>query len=105
TNGPTYTNNAEKVKLHNTGPFVYLLTRKRQQIIDGLTNTAFVGEIRAGHTPASSNVWTQGLRHADCLRTTESLLNTPPNADIPPYYVDGANKLNGSFGSDHPGGA
>jgi prepilin-type N-terminal cleavage/methylation domain-containing protein/prepilin-type processing-associated H-X9-DG protein len=105
TNGPTYTNNAERVKLHNTGPFVYLLTRKRQQIIDGLTNTAFVGEIRAGHTAASSNIWTLGLRHADCLRTTEASLNTPPNADIPPYFVDGTNKLNGAFASDHPAGA
>jgi prepilin-type N-terminal cleavage/methylation domain-containing protein/prepilin-type processing-associated H-X9-DG protein len=105
TNGPSDGNNAEKVKLHNTGPFVYLLTRKRQQIIDGLTNTAFVGEIRAGHTDASSNIWTLGLRHADSLRTTDSLLNTPPGADIPPFFASGAVKLNGAFGSDHPGGA
>jgi prepilin-type N-terminal cleavage/methylation domain-containing protein/prepilin-type processing-associated H-X9-DG protein len=105
TNGPSDGNNADKIKLHNTGPFVYLITRKRQQIIDGLTNTAFVGEIRAGHTSVSSNIWTLGLRHADCLRTTESLLNTPPGADIPPYFLSGTDKLNGAFGSDHPGGA
>ncbi len=105
TNGPSNGNNADKVKLHNTGPFVYLLTRKLTQMIDGLSKTAFVGEIRDGHTPAGSNIWTMGLRHADCLRTTEALLNTPPGADIPPFYLDGTTKLNGAFGSDHPSGA
>ena len=105
TNGPTYGINAEKVKLHNTGAFVYLLTRKLRQITDGLRKTAFVGEIRAGHTAASSNVWTLVRRHVDSLRTTNALLNTPPGADIQPYYLDGSTRLNGAFGSDHPGGA
>ncbi len=105
TNGPSSGNNADKVKLHNTGPFVYLLTRRLPQIVDGLSKTAFVGEIRDGHLPASSNQWTIGLRHLDCLRTTEALLNTPPGSDIPPFYVDGSQKDNGAFGSDHIGGA
>jgi len=103
--GPTYGINADKVKLHNTGAFVYLLTRKLRQITDGLSKTAFVGEICAGHTPASSNIWTIGGRHTDSLRTTDALLNTPPGADIQPYYLDGSVRLNGAFGSDHPGGA
>ena len=105
TNGPTFGINADKVKLHNTGPFVYLLTRKLRQITDGLSKTAFVGEIRAGHTAASSNLWAIGARHTDSLRTTDALLNTPPGADIQPYYLDGSVRLNGAFGSDHPGGA
>ena len=99
---PTYGINADKVKLHNTGPFVYLLTRKLRQITDGLSKTAFVGEIRDGHTAASSNIWTIGSRHVDSLRTTDALLNTPPGANIPPFYLDGTVRLNGAFGSDHP---
>ncbi len=105
TYGPAYGINADKVKLHNTGPFVYLLTRKLRQITDGLSRTAFVGEIRDGHTAASSNIWTIGSRHVDSLRTTDARLNTPPGANIPPFYLDGTVRLNGAFGSDHPGGA
>ena len=62
------------MKLHNTGVFNYLLLCKLKDITDGLSKTAFVGEIREGHKPVSSNVWTFALRHADCLRSTEALL-------------------------------
>jgi prepilin-type processing-associated H-X9-DG protein len=109
--GPSYGTNADKIKLHNTGPFVYLLVRKLKDITDGLTCSAFVGEIREGHLPASRNVWNYANRHRDSLRTTEALLNTPPGALIPPYYSGDTDKNgktiieNAAFGSDHPGGA
>jgi prepilin-type N-terminal cleavage/methylation domain-containing protein/prepilin-type processing-associated H-X9-DG protein len=103
--GPTYGIDADKVKLHNTGAFVYLIVHTLKQISDGLSKTAFVGEIRMGHTDASSNIWTLASRHTDSLRTTDALLNTPPGANIPPFYLSGTVRLNGAFGSDHPGGA
>lgn len=104
-NGPSSGNNAALVKLHNTGVFNYLLLAKLKDITDGTSKTALVGEIRAGHTLESSNVWTFALRHADSLRTTEALLNTPPGSSIPPVYDDGGIKRNGAFGSIHPNGA
>jgi prepilin-type N-terminal cleavage/methylation domain-containing protein/prepilin-type processing-associated H-X9-DG protein len=103
-NGPSSGNNATLIKLHNTGAFNYLLTTKIRTITDGLTFTAYVGEIRAGHTPPSSNVWTFALRHRDCLRTTEASLNSLPGI-TPPLWADGAVNVNGAFGSIHPSGA
>ena len=82
-NGPSSGNNATLVKLHNTGVFNYLLPTKLKTITDGLTHTAFVGEIRSGHLPASSNVWSFALRHLDSLRTTEAQLNAIPG--LAPY--------------------
>ena len=110
TNGPSGGDSADLVKLHNTGVFVYLLPRKLKDITDGISKTAFVGEIRDGHTPASSNQWTIGTRHLDSLRTTEAPLNAvreplPPAAAIPPAWLDGSVYDNGAFGSDHPQGA
>lgn len=105
TNGPSFGINAKEVKLHNTGSFMYLLPMELRKITDGLSKTAWVGEIRDGHSPAGRNIWTIGSRHLDSLRTTEALLNTPPGADIPPFYQDGSYRLNGAFGSEHPAGA
>ena len=104
-NGPSFQNAAPTVKLHNTGVFNYLLPTQLKKITDGLTATAFVGEIRAGHTPESSNVWTIAFRHLDCLRTTDASLNAIPGLAVSPYWNDGAANLNGAFGSIHPGGA
>jgi prepilin-type processing-associated H-X9-DG protein len=93
------------VKLNNTGIFVYLLIRKLRDVTDGTSKMALVGEIRDGHTRASENQWTIGLRHLDSLRTMDSLLNTPPGANIQPFIMDGNDRVNGAFGSEHPGGA
>ncbi len=105
-NGPSSNIAAIPIKLHNTGAFNYLLRTKLKAITDGLTNTAFVGEIRAGHTKESSNVWTIAVRHADCLRSTEAPLNTLPGSKEPwPYYTESDGTIvNSAFGSIHPSG-
>jgi prepilin-type N-terminal cleavage/methylation domain-containing protein/prepilin-type processing-associated H-X9-DG protein len=105
-NGPSSKLLAEPIKLHNTGAFNYLLRTKLKAITDGLTYTAFVGEIRAGHTKEGSNVWTVAFRHGDCLRSTEALLNMLPGLPIFPYYTETDGTIvNAAFGSIHPNGA
>ena len=103
-NGPSFGNNAYNVKLFNTGAFVYLHKKELRQITDGLSKTAFVGEILIGHTPPSRNLWIQAHRHIDSLRTTEASLNSIPGLQIQPFWMDGSIPVNGAFGSDHPGG-
>ena len=94
------------MKLHNTGVFVYLLTYRIRDITDGLTKTAFVGEILKGNTDISRNVWSLANRHLDSLRTTELPLNTIPGSKVPspPIWNDSGVYIVGAFGSDHPQG-
>jgi prepilin-type processing-associated H-X9-DG protein len=105
-NGPSYNDQAGPVKLHNTGVFVYLLTYRIRDITDGLSKTAFVGEIVKGNTAASSNIWSLANRHLDSLRTTELPLNTIPGSKVPspPIWNDSGAYIVGAFGSDHPQG-
>jgi prepilin-type N-terminal cleavage/methylation domain-containing protein/prepilin-type processing-associated H-X9-DG protein len=107
TNGPSFTDQADPVKLHNTGAFLYLLTKQLKDITDGLHSTALVGEIRGGNRDDSRNLWAMANRHLDSLRTTEQPLNTPPGAKTPapPIWNDGGLYIVGAFGSDHVGGA
>ncbi|TWT46882.1 DUF1559 domain-containing protein [Botrimarina hoheduenensis] len=113
-NGPRYEGSAP-VKHFNTGPFLYLLRRKTRQITDGLSKTAFVGEVMQGNLSGNRNIWTHGFRHLDSLRSTENPLNTPPNSSwrngLPQYtatiFQDNNGKkydVNGAFGSEHTGG-
>ncbi|HTQ40413.1 MAG TPA: DUF1559 domain-containing protein [Pirellulales bacterium] len=106
TNGPSNGDSADPVKLHNTGAFVYLLTKRFIDITDGLSKTALVGEIRAGNTAVSSNIWSVANRHLDSLRTTELPLNTIPGSSTPspPIWNDSGVYIVGAFGSDHVGG-
>lgn len=103
TNGPSYGIDIIKVKLHNTGMFRYVSTRKVTDVKDGLSHTMFVGETIDGHVPQSSNFWTIAIRHLDSLRTTDNPLNTPPGMGIVDtrYGIS----VNGAFMSCHPGGA
>jgi prepilin-type N-terminal cleavage/methylation domain-containing protein/prepilin-type processing-associated H-X9-DG protein len=89
------------VKLHNTGMFLYKTRVRMRHIKDGASKTMAVGETIGGHTIAGSNVWTHTRRHSDAIRTTESPLNTPLEIT---EWVNGEN-LNGTFGSEHIGGA
>jgi prepilin-type N-terminal cleavage/methylation domain-containing protein len=90
---------SEQVKFGNDGAFLYVITRRPEEVSDGLSRTMFVGEVLLADTWESSNTWTYALAHADCLRTTSNRLNTVPGGG---YAYD---RQNGAFGSQHPEGA
>jgi prepilin-type N-terminal cleavage/methylation domain-containing protein/prepilin-type processing-associated H-X9-DG protein len=93
-------------KHHASGLHPYWLPVKIKDVTDGLSKTISIGEIVAGHTLDSSNLWTYVLSYADCFRVTEVALNTPPGVEAKLVHT-GSNpgKNNGAFASDHPGGA
>ena len=103
TNGPTIGGVTAFAKQKNNGPFVYKARTKLRKIVDGVTQTMFVGEASRGHTAEGRNRWFFASRHVDSMRTTENPLNTPLGAlgiDLNGYgYM-----CNGAFRSDHPGG-
>jgi prepilin-type N-terminal cleavage/methylation domain-containing protein/prepilin-type processing-associated H-X9-DG protein len=98
TNGPSQ-GISDNVKYNNTGLFVYRLTKRMADILDGTSNTLGVGEVYDGHLSNNPNIWSVGSRHTHCLRTTENPINTPPGTGI--LYTT----LNGAFMSRHTGGA
>ncbi len=92
------------VKCRNTGPFLYGYPVELRKISDGLSKTAFLGEVIEAHTRISSNIWSFATRHGDSLRNTGNPLNTLPGTGL--RIPDGATKdMNGAFASRHPGGA
>ena len=102
--GPSWGMDQANLKHGNTGMFVYLGTYKMQDVLDGTANTMFAGEVIDAHTNESSNRWTVGSRHLDCLRSTENPLNTPTGTG--PYTLTAYGyTCNGAFASRHPGGA
>lgn len=102
----TTTLNSCRIKHHNSGLHLYYTTRPVKKIIDGTSKTFSVGEIIAGHTANSSNIWTYAYRYLDCYRTTNVALNTPPGIDAVQLAADDgeAGLANGAFASQHPGG-
>ncbi len=98
--------NACRIKHHNSGLHLYYTKRALKKIIDGTSKTFSVGEIIAGHTIDSSNIWTYAYRYLDCYRTTNVALNTPPGVDAVPMPADDglAANANAAFASHHPGG-
>ena len=97
TRGPDSDNNL--VKYANDGAFVYARNRTIASVSGGMSNTIFLGEVDNAETWESSNTWTYGRIHADCLRTTRNPLNTAPGEGIVRM------RRNGAFSSAHPGGA
>jgi prepilin-type N-terminal cleavage/methylation domain-containing protein/prepilin-type processing-associated H-X9-DG protein len=93
---------ADIQKFENDGMFLFKIRRKGREVTDGLSHTMFVGEVTEGHTDAGRNVWSYGLRHRDCMRSTENPLNTPLSAAI--TFSDSGTVVSGGFSSDHPGG-
>lgn len=90
-----------KVKVRNSGIFLYWTKTKIRQVKDGLSKTLAIGEIIKGHTVQGHNVWTHFRRFSDSMRVTAVPLNTDPEDAF--VNVNGET-LNGAFGSMHPGG-
>lgn len=99
--GPSY-GISGNMKVNNTGVFVYKNVYAAFDVLDGLSNTIFVGETIDADTNLSRNIWSQAGRHESSLRSTENPPNTEPGTGITtsPYGIP----LYGGFGSRHPGG-
>ncbi len=84
------------IKIDNDGPFIYKKQFMRKDIIDGVSHTLFVGELRDGICK-----WSAGQRHSS-MRSTVNPINTPRGMGvIDPADPD--NPMNGAFGSRHAG--
>jgi len=94
---------SDSVKFQNNGLFYYLAAHRIADVTDGLSMTMFVGEVIETHTSNSSNIWSYAGRHADCQRSTDNPLNTPPEEGVVLTLYGLA--VNGAFASRHPGGA
>lgn len=90
-----------KVKVKNSGMFLYKTKVGLRKIKDGLSKTLAVGETVKGHTVQGHNVWTHFRRYTDSMRVTAVPLNTDPEEAF--INVNGE-VLNGAFGSQHSGG-
>ena len=92
------------IKYAANGVFYYRSRHQVRDVSDGLSKTFFVGEVLDSHTPASSNIWSRGLRSLDSLRTTFNPVNTIPGTGMD-VLANYGNPANAAFGSTHPGGA
>ncbi len=101
--GPTWGIDSRRVKVENTGMFMYKVARRRAEITDGMSQTMFVGETIDGHTAESRNIWTNAGRHLSSLRSTDNPLNTPTGTGVTVDLY--GYSTNGCFASMHPGGA
>ncbi|BBO32861.1 DUF1559 domain-containing protein [Lacipirellula parvula] len=86
-------------KYENDGMFLYVIPRRASEVADGLSRTMLLGEVLMSDVWESSNTWTYARLNADCLRTTEYAINTPPG------HGDSYERQNGAMGSYHPNGA
>jgi prepilin-type N-terminal cleavage/methylation domain-containing protein/prepilin-type processing-associated H-X9-DG protein len=96
TNGPPSIGTG--VKYANNGMFFYCRAIRVKEVVDGLSNTIFLGEVYDGHLLDQDAMLYTGTRHA-MLRSTVNPINTPPGKGT--TYDD----MNGAFCSRHRGGA
>jgi prepilin-type processing-associated H-X9-DG protein len=88
----------------NWGIFMYMRKIRKNDVVDGLSNTMALGETYDGHQPGFQNRWFLAERHKSCLRSTENPINTPISTGI--VYTEAPDPpLNGAMGSRHPNGA
>lgn len=109
TQGPSKNTTAPGVKYDNDGMFEYVAGNKMRRVTDGTSKTFLVGEVASPQSGDSSNKWSYGQRYLDTMRVTDNPLNTEPGTGIALKDYDGkggfSQKENGSFGSNHVGGA
>jgi prepilin-type N-terminal cleavage/methylation domain-containing protein/prepilin-type processing-associated H-X9-DG protein len=103
TKGPSL-GTVDDMKYNNTGLFVYRLTKRIADVIDGTSNTLAVGEVYDGHLSTNPNAWSAGSRHTHSLRSTENAINTPPGTGVT-FPASGSSAVNGAFMSRHTAGA
>jgi prepilin-type N-terminal cleavage/methylation domain-containing protein/prepilin-type processing-associated H-X9-DG protein len=103
------------VKCKNDGMFFYGKHRKRGEITDGTSKTFAGGEVKHVSTldGTGPNLWSYAYANASSLRSTTNPMNLPPcNSTVSAgiscgnaYTSSAGPTFNGSFGSEHSGGA
>ena len=101
------------IKFCGDGVFFYSRKIRQAEILDGVSNTLFVGETRDSNLidentgkALNSNIWSNGNRMQSTMRTTCTPLNTPPGVNAGTGLTEESSAIsNGGFSSLHPGGA
>ena len=88
-----------RMKYASDGMFMYVSRVRPKEVVDGLSHSLALGEVTFSDWWESSNTWTYALANADCLRSADYPLNTPPGSG------SSYQRRNGAFGSYHPSGA
>ena len=68
--GPSYPD-PDKARYYNSGVFMFHRALGSRDVVDGLANTIFIGEVTDSHTSRGRNRWMIGSLFLDSLRTTE----------------------------------
>ena len=94
-------------KYANTGLFYYVKSWSERDITDGLSKTIFIGEVVESDAPNGwPNIWSYATGSRSCLRNTSNPVSTKPgtNGGGGTFTDSSGYKINGAFGSRHPGG-
>jgi prepilin-type N-terminal cleavage/methylation domain-containing protein/prepilin-type processing-associated H-X9-DG protein len=93
----------EQTMCGNTGMFNFAVNLRPKKVLDGLSKTFAVGEVKAADTLHGYNIWGYASRHESGLRTTLNVLNEIPGMGSVKVESWGS-RYNGAFGSEHAGG-
>ncbi|MDO4629122.1 MAG: DUF1559 domain-containing protein [Planctomycetia bacterium] len=92
-----------EVKNNNNGVFFYSTQLEVSEIMDGLSNTLFAGELRDGGNDYSRTSYLVGLFFRT-IRSTDNPINTPPKSGYTQNFSSPSYAYNGAFGSEHVAG-